>query len=174
MTRPGSRHDDRHLEAAPRPLGCGRPAEAAPTPGAVPMPERTLLNGSSRLEPLHVLVVDDAPEVLDTVVQILEASGARVTAAGTAEEGLAVVARERPDVLLSDLDMPRHDGLWLIREVRKLPAAQGGATPAACLTAHTGEEDRARVLAAGFQCHVPKPMDMDHLLGVVTALAREA
>lgn len=74
-------------------------------------------------------------------------------------------------VLISDFEMPGHDGLWLIEQVRRLPPERGGATPAACLTGLTGPEDRARVLRAGFQYHVPKPIRPERLLGIVTILA---
>jgi CheY-like chemotaxis protein len=67
--------------------------------------------------------------------------------------------------------MPKHDGLWLIEQVRKLPPERGGSTPAGCLTGLTGPEDVARVLRAGFQYHVPKPIRPERLRGVVAILA---
>ena len=120
---------------------------------------------------VHVLAVDDSPDVLDLVVEILQRSGARVTAAGSAEQALVLLEQERPDVLVSDFEMPGRDGLWLIEQVRRLPSARGGATPAACLTGLTGPEDRARILRAGFQYHVPKPVRSERLLGIVALLA---
>jgi CheY-like chemotaxis protein len=130
-------------------------------------------NGSASvsLTAVHVLVVDDSPEVLETLVEMLETTGARVSAVGTAHEALALVQQLRPDVLLSDFEMPEHDGLWLIDQVRKLSPEHGGSTPAACLTALTGPEDVARVLRAGFQYHVSKPVDLDQLWGIVAILA---
>lgn len=119
----------------------------------------------------HVLVVDDSPELREMLVEILESSGARVTEATTAQQALALLEQERPDVLVSDLQMPGHDGLWLIEQVRRLPPERGGATPAACVTGRTGPETRARVLRAGFQYHVPKPVSPERLLGIVTILA---
>lgn len=130
-----------------------------------------LPEGPGALSSTHVLLVDDSPDILEILIEILQSSGARVTAVTTAEQGLAVLERERPDVLLSDLEMPRHDGLWLIDRVRRLPFNRGGETPAACLTGRTGPEDRATVLRAGFQYHVPKPVRPDQLLGIVTILA---
>lgn len=124
----------------------------------------------SGLRSVHVLVVDDSPEIRDYLVRVLQTNGARVTEAGTAEEGLALLQRHRPDALLSDLEMPEHDGLWLIEQVRRLAPARGGLTPAACLTGLTGPEDRARVLRAGYQYHVPKPFQPDVLLGIVALL----
>ena len=102
---------------------------------------------------------------------ILEQDGATVTAVGTAEEALATLQCERPDVLLSDLAMPGKGGYWLIGQVRALPPERGGVTPAAALTAYTGPEHRASVLRAGFQLHVEKPIGLDALIGVVAMLA---
>jgi CheY-like chemotaxis protein len=118
-----------------------------------------------------VLVVDDSPELCEAITEVLEGEGAVVTAAGTAERALDLLQRLRPDVLLSDLEMPDKDGFWLIGQVRALLPDQGGLTPAACITGSTGPEDRARVLRAGFQYHIPKPLGMARLLGVVGILA---
>lgn len=129
------------------------------------------LNDGSRLDGVRVLVVDDAPNVREVVTDILTQDGATVTAVGSAEEALAALQRERPDVLLSDLAMPGKGGYWLIGQVRALPPERGGITPAAALTAYTGPEHRASVLRAGFQLHVEKPVGLDALVGAVARLA---
>jgi CheY-like chemotaxis protein len=129
------------------------------------------LQGVPRLDGIRVLVVDDAPYVLEAVTAILRQGGASVTAVGSAEEALAVLQLERPDVLLSDLAMPGRGGYWLIGQVRALPPERGGATPAAALTAYTGPEHRASVLRAGFQYHIEKPVGVRELVGVVAILA---
>jgi CheY-like chemotaxis protein len=123
------------------------------------------------LPAVHVLVVDDSPELRWALTEVLEREGAEVTAAGTAERALDLLQRLRPEVLLSDLEMPDKDGYWLIRQVRALAPGLGGLTPAACLTGNTGPEDRARVLGAGFQYHIAKPFDIRRLLGIVGILA---
>jgi CheY-like chemotaxis protein len=129
------------------------------------------LNDGSRLDGVRVLVVDDARNVRQVVTDILTQDGATVTAVGSAEEALAALERERPDVLLSDLAMPGKGGYWLIGQVRALPPERGGVTPAAALTAYTGPEHRASVLKAGFQLHLEKPIGLDALIGVVAMLA---
>ena len=131
----------------------------------------TWLNEGSRLDGIRVLVVDDARNVREVVSDILTQDGATVTAVDSAEEALAALQRERPDVLLSDLAMPGKGGYWLIGQVRALPPEHGGVTPAAALTAYTGPEHRASVLRAGFQLHVEKPISLDALVGVVATLA---
>jgi CheY-like chemotaxis protein len=129
------------------------------------------LNDGPRLDGVRVLVVDDAPAVRDVVTHILSQDGARVTAVGSAEEALAALQGERPDVLLSDLAMPGKGGYWLIGQVRALPPERGGVTPAAALTAFSGPEHQASVLRAGFQLHVEKPIGLDALVEVVATLA---
>ena len=124
-----------------------------------------------RLDGVRVLVVDDAPFVLQVVTDILEHHGATVTAVASADEALAALQGERPHVLLSDLTMPGKGGYWLIGQVRALPPEDGGATPAAALTAYSGPEHRASVLRAGFQYHVEKPVGIRELVGVVAILA---
>jgi CheY-like chemotaxis protein len=124
-----------------------------------------------QLPSIHVLVVEDSLEIRELLTRVLEREGAMVTAVGTADDGLALLEQSRPDVLLSGLEMPMQDGYWLIRRVRALAPNRGGLTPAACLTGSTDPETRARILRAGFQYHIAKPVDMSRLLGVVGILA---
>jgi CheY-like chemotaxis protein len=124
-----------------------------------------------QLPSIHVLVVEDSAAIREMLTQILEWQGATVTAVGTAEHALELLEQLRPDVLLSDLEMPEKDGYWLIGRVRALAPDRGGLTPAACLTGRTDPEDRARILRAGFQYHIAKPVDVSRLLGIVGILA---
>jgi len=124
-----------------------------------------------QLPSVHVLVVDDSSMIRDVLTRVLEWQGAMVTAVDTADRALDLLEQLRPDVLLSDLEMPGKDGYWLIGRVRALSPDRGGLTPAACLTARTDPEDRARILGAGFQYHIAKPFELSRLLGVVGILA---
>jgi CheY-like chemotaxis protein len=128
-------------------------------------------DGSLRLDGVRVLVVDDEIDVRYMTQTILEHEGAAVTAVESARDAVQLLQRERPDALLSDLSMPGEDGFWLISQVRALPVGRGGETPAAAVTGHVTPDDRARVLRAGFQFHVPKPVDPDRLVGIVATLA---
>jgi CheY-like chemotaxis protein len=127
-----------------------------------------------RLDGVRVLVVEDLPHVRDMVSEALELWGASVLAVDSAVEGLEVLKRERPDVLISSLAMPDHDGYWLIRQVRRLSDAKGGNTPAAAFTGCTTREDRLKALRAGFQYHVAKPADLAQLAEVVALLGIQA
>jgi CheY-like chemotaxis protein len=120
-----------------------------------------------------VLVVEGTPEVRELVSDALGQCGARVTAVDSAVKGLDLLKRERPDALVSSLSMPDKDGYWLIRQVRSLPLGQGGDVPAAAFTGWTSKEDRLNALRAGFQFHVPKPVDLRQLVGVVALLTRK-
>jgi CheY-like chemotaxis protein len=128
-------------------------------------------DGAPRLDGVRVLVVQDARRVREVVAEALDLCGARVIAVDSAAKGLAVLKRERPDVLVSSLAMPDHDGYWLIREVRRLPVLEGGSTPAAAFTGCTTREDRLKALRAGFQYHVAKPADLGQLAEVVALLS---
>ncbi|PYN34568.1 MAG: hypothetical protein DME01_15015 [Candidatus Rokuibacteriota bacterium] len=123
---------------------------------------------------VRVLLVDSSPYIRAVVTAMLEDAGATVTAVETAEEALATLERERPEVLVSALAMPDKGGYWLIGKVRSLPLERGGATPAAALTGFTGPEHRASILRAGFQYHIEKPVTRDNLSGIVALLALKA
>jgi CheY-like chemotaxis protein len=80
------------------------------------------------------------------------------------------VSAWRPDVIVSDIAMPEEDGYAFIRRVRSLPPEEGGRTPAVALTALARPKDRVCALAAGFQTHLPKPVDPSELVLAVANL----
>jgi signal transduction histidine kinase/ActR/RegA family two-component response regulator len=121
---------------------------------------------------VKVLVVDDAEDAREALSVLLGQFGARVTAVGSADEALAALDRDPPHVLLSDIAMPEEDGYTLIRKVRARGAAQGGQVAAAALTAYATPEDRVRALHAGYNDHLPKPVDPAVLVETVATLAR--
>ena len=138
------------------------------------MDDNGAARGARPLDGVRVLIVDDDDGIRFAVRILLEQSGAIVTDAPSADAALLLLRRERPDVLLSDLTMPTYDGYWLINEVRRLPAEGGGATPAAAVTGHAEPGDRARVLSAGFQAHLPKRALPEALIRTVANLATRA
>ena len=126
---------------------------------------------SPSLVGVRVLVVDDDPAAVELVQEVLTQTGGEVRGAGTADEALRVLERWRPDVLVSDIEMPGQDGYTLIRKIRALAPEQGGMTRAVALTAFGRPEDRIRSLMAGFNIHVSKPVDPGELTAIVASLA---
>ena len=147
-----------------------RPAEAE---RREPQPSRSrkgALECPPNVPGLRILVVDDEPDARALVSTLLGSCGAEVRAASSAAEAFEVLLSFRPNVLLCDIAMPGEDGYDLIRRVRELTPEEGGRVPAAALTAHARAEDRRRTLLAGFNMHVPKPVDPEELLAVVASL----
>ncbi|MFB2836117.1 PAS domain-containing protein [Floridanema evergladense] len=130
----------------------------------------TIADSSIDLSNIHVLAVDDERDTREFLQTALEQYGARVTTAASAAEAWQLLQTEKPDVLLSDVGMPDEDGFALMRRIRSLPPNQGGKIPAAALTAYAREGDRLQALAAGFQIHVPKPIEPIQLLTVILRL----
>ena len=125
----------------------------------------------ARLDGLRVLVVDDDRDALEIGTAILTAAGADVRTCRSASEGLDVLTRWRPHVLVSDIEMPGEDGYALIRNVRALHPDKGGRTPAVALTAYGRNQDRISSLSAGYHMHVPKPVDPAELTTIIASLA---
>jgi len=77
-----------------------------------------------------------------------------------------------PDILISDIGMPGVDGYDLIRQVRNLQKETSRKVAAIALTAYTRVEDRLNALRAGYDMHVPKPVELTELVAVATSLTR--
>ncbi len=132
---------------------------------------RALADRQPSLNDLRVLVVDDEPDARELVTVVLTGGGAKVVCVGSASEALSEMERGRFDVLVSDIGMPEMDGHDLISKVRELPADCGGRIPAAALTAYAGVEDGRRAFSAGYQLHIPKPVEPAELTTAVANLA---
>jgi CheY-like chemotaxis protein len=120
---------------------------------------------------LHVLIVEDNDDSRYLLTEVLEYCGALVTAVSSAAEALAVFARVRPNIVVSDLAMPGVDGYELIRRVRQLPADRGGAIPAIAITAFNEDYDSAKAREAGFDAYVKKPINLNSFCDLVSRLA---
>jgi PAS domain S-box-containing protein len=127
---------------------------------------------TDRLDDLTILVVDDEADTRELLRQGLEYCGAKVRVAGSAAEALDELKVSLPDVVISDIGMPGSDGYDLIRQVRRLPAARGGKIAAIALTAYTRTEDRLQALRAGYDMHVPKPVELAELVAVAASVVR--
>jgi CheY-like chemotaxis protein len=147
-----------------------RPREPSlrPLPSPLPVADEEFWIG---LEGVHVVVVDDEPDARELVSDMLTTSShATVRTCASVGEALEAIRERRPDILVSDLGMPGENGYDLITKLRALPAAEGGNIPAVALTAYARVEDRKRALDAGFNVHVPKPVERTELLTVLSNL----
>ncbi|MEH2036581.1 hybrid sensor histidine kinase/response regulator [Nostoc sp.] len=128
---------------------------------------------SSNLNGVKILVVDDDTDTREFIVFLLEQYGANVTAVTSANEALATLAQSLPDILLSDIGMPEVDGCMFMRQLRTLPAEQGGKIRAIALTAYAGEMNAQQVLKAGFNKHIAKPVEPSELVDAIANLIAE-
>ncbi|MEO6600410.1 MAG: response regulator [Polyangiaceae bacterium] len=142
--------------------------------GALPSSSPSGVRGGPVHSPIRVLVVDDEPDSLELASTVLGGQGMLVQTAASAEEALKLLAADTPDVILSDIGMPAEDGYSLIRRVRALESLAKRSVPAIALTAFAREQDKALALAAGFNLHITKPVDISALVRCVTALANRA
>jgi CheY-like chemotaxis protein len=124
------------------------------------------------LDGLHIVAVDDDADAVTLMAEVLEAAGARVRTAASADEALRLIEAEPPQVLVTDLGMPQVDGFQLIDQIRAHHNPLVRRVPAAALTAYARSEDRVKALRAGFQIHLAKPIDPTELVTAVAALAR--
>ncbi len=119
------------------------------------------------LHGVRVLVVDDESDSRDLIRKTLEMHQAQVTTASSAAEGFLHLDRFTPDVIVSDIGMPEMDGYDFLKGSRR----KGIQSPAIALTAFAREEDRAHSLQAGYQVHLAKPVEPDHLVTIVARAA---
>jgi len=131
---------------------------------------RPIVAEYASLAGLRVLVVDDEPDSSEAVRELLASCEADVEVSGSAEQARDVLRRWNADVIVSDVGMPREDGFAFIASLRAREDV--AAPPAVALTAYASRADKIRLLAAGFQAHVPKPVDGAELVRVVADVAR--
>ena len=140
---------------------------------------RTIGSGASFSNPpslkgVRVLIVDDEADARNYLLAVLEQCEAEAFAATSAQEAVELLLAKKPDVLISDIGMPGEDGYSLIHRIRAMSAEQGGLIPAVALTAYARAEDRTKIIAAGFQIHIPKPVEPAELATVVASLVKRS
>jgi PAS domain S-box-containing protein len=154
------------------------PVRAASVTDAGAAPPATEWSGPAAAEAgralaaVRVLVVDDEPDARALLAAIFTAAGATVTTVESADQAVRTLESTAVDVLVSDIGMPGVDGYGLIRTIRSLTTERARQIPAVALTAYARVEDRHRAVAAGYQRHVPKPVEPAELVDIVAKLAR--
>jgi CheY-like chemotaxis protein len=122
------------------------------------------------LRDLTIVIVEDHDDTRKSIGSYLERLGANVIGAGNAFEALKVIKKNRPDLVLSDIQMPRGDGFELVREIRLLESDYGENVPVIAMTAFLAPADRARILNAGFQACLSKPFTPNRLVETILTL----
>jgi signal transduction histidine kinase/ActR/RegA family two-component response regulator len=131
-------------------------------PGSVrvPIPEEGAMTSRwSDLEGYHLLVVDDNEDTRNVLATMLEAHGATITTASSVADARAALAHRLPDVLITDLAMPVEDGFGLLEYCRHHADPRLQALPILALTAYGGQQAQDRVIAAGFDAYLAKPVE---------------
>jgi len=144
-----------------------QPSDAAVVPSTT---EPTAPGGTLPLAPLRglsILVIEDDSDSRELLSVLLENAGAVPVAAETVAEALRLLGDLQIDVVLSDIGMPDQDGFDLIRQLRQFPNARVRRAPAIAVTAFARSEDLARIMAAGFDAHIGKPVEPVDLLRII-------
>jgi PAS domain S-box-containing protein len=129
-------------------------------------------SGTLSLDGIKVLLVEDSTDLRDLLEHALRIAGAEVAAVSSASEAIGLLEGFHPDILVSDIGLPGEDGFSLLSRIRALEALGGlKPIPAVALTgyAQTGDVERCR--AAGFQRHLPKPLEPDELVACLRTLS---
>lgn len=128
------------------------------------------VSSSGCLSGVRILLVDDESDNLELLRFVLSMEGASVTACTSPVEALQFYAQSLPDLLISDIGMPEINGYELIRQIRSLPQQSAKQVPAIALTAFAQEEDQNRVLQAGYQGHLAKPIDPAQIIATLVKI----
>jgi two-component system, OmpR family, response regulator len=124
------------------------------------------------LNGLRVLVVDNDSDSRDLLKMVFEEYGVETIPAKSALEALEILKQVKPDLLISEIGLPKEDGYSLMSKVKAFEMQRQVQIPALALTVYATEDDRARALSVGFEQHLPKPFDIDELIATVADLTK--
>jgi two-component system cell cycle response regulator DivK len=119
-----------------------------------------------------VLIVEDNEKNRELVQDILEFRGFRTLAASNGHEAVELARLHQPDLVLMDIQLPDLDGVSALRQLRR--EASTNAIPVVALTAFAMTQDRGRLLEAGFDGYLAKPIDVRTLPDTILAYCRKA
>ena len=118
-----------------------------------------------RLSMNLVLIVEDNEKNLKLVRDVLQVKGYETIEAGTAEDGLALAAQRKPDLVLMDIQLPGMNGIEALKALRANPAT--ARIPVIAVTASVMQHDRKHITEAGFDAYLGKPLDLKEFLATV-------
>jgi CheY-like chemotaxis protein len=124
----------------------------------------------NRISGHTIVVAEDHDDARIAMGILLNHLGAEVVLAKDGFEGLQAIKNHHPDLVVTDLRMPRMDGFELLREIRALGPEAGGNTPVIAMTAFDTRVERARVLNLGFQACLQKPFTVENLVDTIYSL----
>jgi PAS domain S-box-containing protein len=133
-------------------------------------PTSAILLPSHILARVKILLVEDNEDTREFIALMLEEYGAIAIQATSVKEALAAYAETPPDILVSDIGMPEANGYDLVRELRRRSTNDALPIPAIALTAYARPEDIQQALNAGFDVHLPKPIDPNRLVETIAQL----
>lgn len=137
--------------------------------GSVTVDYDATLGGA--LRGLRVLIVDDDPDTLELLEAILTDAGVMVSSAASVAQAFEQLVSHRPNVIISDIEMPHENGHSFLRNLRSVLDEDGAQTPAIALSGRVQPEDRQRGLASGFDLYLTKPTTPVELLRAVQTVA---
>ena len=118
--------------------------------------QTTEANQKPLLEGIHILLVEDEPDITDLLLFVLQTAGAIVRRCIDAETALSILESFQPDLLISDIQLPSHNGNWLIQQIRHHPRPELRQLPALGVTSYHREVSASHALASGFDCFLSK------------------
>ena len=122
---------------------------------------------------LKILVVDNDVDCQVLYACLLESVGAAVMTVGSVCEAFATLTQFAPDILISEIALPKEDGYDFLRQLRALEAESGQFLPAIAVSAYVQGNDDLLALAAGFQKWIPKPVDIDRFVNTISQVAQQ-
>ncbi|MBD2461991.1 response regulator [Oscillatoria sp. FACHB-1407] len=126
------------------------------------------------LEGIHILLVEDEPDIADLLLFVLQTAGASVRRCSSAESALLLLESFRPHLLISNIQLLAHDGNWLIQQIRNHPRPDLRHLPALGVTSYHREVSADRALASGFNCFLSKLDSPNTLVEVISTLVRSS
>jgi two-component system, cell cycle response regulator len=121
--------------------------------------------------PARILIIEDNPANLELMTYLLRSCNYEPAIAEDGETGLKLAARERPDVVLCDIQLPGADGFEVVRRMKADPTTR--AVPVVAVTAYAMVGDRDRALAAGFDGYIAKPITPETFVSQVESFLKE-
>jgi signal transduction histidine kinase/ActR/RegA family two-component response regulator len=123
---------------------------------------------------ISLLVLDDDTDALELFATVLRQAGAEVRIARSVREAMGLLQAWEPDVIVSDIEMPEENGYAFIRRLRGGEVQNGERIPAIAVTAYGGVSERIKIVSAGFDSYVAKPVEPDELAAIIGRLVTRA